>query len=206
MANPPYLSNNWGFVDASAGVAQPAVYNGQPAMQPQVPQQQGSSLGSRGSSKGKRRATDDDAPVAKKKKMAVAPRTGDDSVVQFIEESGGSGRLHYPACQRSFTRSDSLKRHRESLGKYQENQRANALRDLVPGANANEASTTLRAPPLATFAQDVHITVQAQGSGQREASEASMINGWHPPPPPVVAANFSIGVTEDDDTDLFCSP
>jgi hypothetical protein len=76
----------------------------------------------------------------------------------------------------SFTRSDSLKRHRESLGKYQENQRANALRDLVPGANANEASTTLRAPPLATFAQDVHITVQAQGSGQREASEASMIN------------------------------
>jgi hypothetical protein len=81
MANPPYLSNNWGFVDASAGVAQPAVYNGQPAMQPQVPQQQGSSLGSRGSSKGKRRATDDDAPLAKKKKMAVAPRTGDDSVV-----------------------------------------------------------------------------------------------------------------------------
>jgi hypothetical protein len=76
----------------------------------------------------------------------------------------------------SFTRSDSLKRHRESLGKCQENQRANALRDLVPGANANEASTTSRAPLLPMFAQDVHITVQAQGSGQREASEASTIN------------------------------
>jgi hypothetical protein len=79
MANPPYLYNNWGLVDASAGVAQPAVYNGQPAMQPQVPQQ-GSSSGSGGSSKGKRRATDDDAPVAKKKK-AAAPRTGDAPVV-----------------------------------------------------------------------------------------------------------------------------
>jgi hypothetical protein len=96
----------------------------------------------------------------------------------------------------NFARSDSLKRHRESR-KCQENQRANALRDL-PGANAIEASTTSRAPPLPTFARDVQITVQAQGSGPRKASEA--------PPPPIVAANFSIGVTEDDGTDLFGSP
>ncbi|KAJ8587030.1 hypothetical protein M405DRAFT_822345 [Rhizopogon salebrosus TDB-379] len=196
MANSPYLYNSWRLVDASAGVAQPAVYNGQPAMQPQVPQQQGCSSG-------KRRATDDDAPVAKKKKKkkkkkkAVAPRTDDAPVIQFIQESGGSSRLCCPACQRSFTRSDSLKRHGESR-KCQENQRANVLRNLVPGANAMESSTTSRAPPLPTFAQDVHITVQAQGSGPRKASEA--------PPPPIVAADFSIGMTEDDDTDLFGSP
>jgi hypothetical protein len=97
----------------------------------------------------------------------------------------------------SFTRSDSLKRHRESK-KCQENQRANALRDSVPGANANEASTVSRVPPPPTFAQDVHITVQAQGSGPQEASAA--------PPPPVIAANFSIGVTEEDKTNLFGSP
>ncbi|KAJ8594440.1 hypothetical protein M405DRAFT_809176 [Rhizopogon salebrosus TDB-379] len=197
MANPPYIYNTWGLADASAGVAQPAVYNGQPAMQPQVPQQ-GSSSGSGGSSKGKRRATDDDAPVAKKKKKkAAAPRTGDAPVIRFIEESGGSSRFRCPACQRSFTRSDSLKRHRESQRKCQENQRANALRDSVPGANANEASTVPRVPPPPTFAQDVHITVQAQGSGPQEASAT--------PPPPVVAADFSIGVTEDD-TNLFGSP
>jgi hypothetical protein len=80
LANPPYLYNTWGLADASAGVAQPAVYNGQPAMQPQVPQQ-GSSSGSGESRKGKRRATDDDAPVAKKKKKAAAPRTGDAPVI-----------------------------------------------------------------------------------------------------------------------------